>query len=39
MTLEAAYAKLALALATCPDLAAQRAFVEAPLCGEFGPTT
>jgi L-asparaginase len=36
MTLEAAYAKLALALATCPDLAAQRAFIETPLCGEFG---
>jgi L-asparaginase len=36
MTLEAAYAKLALALTTCPDLAAQRAFIETPLCGEFG---
>ena len=36
ITLEAAYAKLALALATCPDLPAQRAFIEAPLCGEFG---
>ncbi len=36
MTLEAAYAKLALALATCPDLAAQKSFLEAPLCGEFG---
>lgn len=36
MTLEAAYAKLALALATCPDPGTQRAFIETPLCGEFG---
>ncbi|WP_420396641.1 asparaginase [Nioella sp.] len=36
MTLEAAYAKLALALASVTGRAALTNFVETPLCGEFG---
>ncbi len=36
MTLEAAYAKLALALNSQPSRAAQKRFIERPLCGEFG---
>lgn len=36
MTLEAAYAKLALALATVSGRKALSAFIETPLCGEFG---
>ena len=36
MTLEAAYAKLSLALASVTGRAALAEFVETPLCGEFG---
>ena len=36
MTLEAAYAKLSLALASVTGRAALAAFIETPLCGEFG---
>jgi L-asparaginase len=36
MTLEAAYAKLSLALATITGRAALATFLETPLCGEFG---
>ncbi|MGI3185128.1 asparaginase [Nioella aestuarii] len=36
MTLEAAYAKLTLALATVKGRSALAEFVETPLCGEFG---
>lgn len=39
MTLEAAYAKLALALNTQYGRAAQKRFIEMPLCGEFASAT